>query len=277
MQPQVLRIAIAKDTLKIIQQGFFLAPDQTQISIRAQQEFAVANTKCYSPESSDQLIKERVSQKLSQPTQIEVNRETTLDATRQLLAEGYDDVVCLNFASAKNPGGGFLGGAQAQEESIARSTGLYPCLLRAMVYYDSNRKIKSCIYTDHMIYSPSVPIFKNEEGENLSEILCTAIITAPAVNTGVVREREPDKVALIEPIMKRRIEKVLAIALENGHRTIVLGAWGCGVFRNDSDDMAKYFKEVIDTKFKDEFRKIVFAVYSKNERFVRPFLREFSF
>lgn len=78
MKPQVQRIEMAKDKLKIIQQGFFLAPDQTKISIQPQQELAVANTKCYSPESSDQLIEERVFQKLPPSTQIEVNRETTL-------------------------------------------------------------------------------------------------------------------------------------------------------------------------------------------------------
>ena len=276
MKPQIQRKKIAEDTLQIIRQGFFLTPDKTKITIQAKQDFAIANTKCYTPEESDHLINKRVPIKIPQPTQIEVNRETTLNATRQLIAAGYSDVVCLNFASAKNPGGGFLGGAQAQEESIARSSGLYPCLLKVPDYYNSNRNMKSCIYTDHMIYSPSVPIFKNEEGENLCELVCTGVITAPAVNAGVVRQREPGKVALIGPIMKRRIEKVLAIALENGHQTIVLGAWGCGVFRNDPDEMAQYFKEVIDTKFKDEFRKIVFAVYSRNERFVQPFLREFG-
>lgn len=270
------RKQIAEDALKIIKQGFFLASDQTKIFINEQQTYAEVNTKLYSPLVSDQLLKERVSQKLSQPTIVKVNQETTLNVTRQLIAEGHDDVVCLNFASAKNPGGGFLGGAQAQEESIARASGLYPCLLKAPTYYDSNRKSKSCIYTDHIIYSPLVPIFKNEEGENLDKLVCAAVITAPAVNAGVIRQREPQKVDLIEPIMKRRIEKVLAIALEHGHKTIVLGAWGCGVFRNDPDDVAQYFKEVIETKFKDEFRKILFAVYSRNERFVKPFLREFG-
>ena len=276
MKPQIKRKQIAGDTLKIIEQGYFLSSDQTKIPITEQQQQAVANTKAYSPEESGELIKNLIVKKQLQPTLIEVNANTTLDATRQLIAGGYENVLCLNFASAKNAGGGFLGGAQAQEESIARASGLYPCLLTADVYYKTNRSMRSCMYSDYMIYSPSVPIFKNEMGWSLDELVCASVITAPAVNAGVVRQREPNHIPLIEPTMKRRIEKVLAISLINGHDTIVLGAWGCGVFRNDPDEMAKYFKEVIETKFKDVFKKIVFAVYSRNEKFITPFFREFG-
>ena len=127
-----------------------------------------------------------------------------------------------------------------------------------------------------MIYSPGVPILKNEEGCNLNKLITAAIITAPAVNTGVVKHREPHRMQEIEIVMKRRIEKVLTIALVHGHRSIVLGAWGCGVFQNDPNDIAKYFKEIIENKFKNEFKKIVFAVYSSRERFIKPFLNEFG-
>lgn len=276
MKPQIKRKQIAEDTLKIIEQGYFLTPNQVKMSIKEHQERAVNHTRVYPPENTDQLIKNFVPQKQPQPTIFEVNGKTTLDATRQLIAEGHENVLLLNFASAKNAGGGFLGGAQAQEESIARASGLYPCLLNADVYYQANRSMRSCMYSDYMIYSPYVPIFKKENGENLDELTCATIITAPAVNAGVVRQREPDKIPLIELTMKRRIEKVLAISLANKFDVIVLGAWGCGVFRNDPDDMALYFKEVIETKFKNAFKKIVFAVYSRNERFITPFIKAFG-
>ena len=270
------RKAIAADTLKILKQGYFMTPNGEKVSIKKEQTHAENNTKLYTPEESDELLKKLKVQSLDGKTEITVNRETTLDAVRQLIYAGYSKVLCLNFASAKNPGGGFLGGAQAQEESIARATGLYPCLLEARNYYEVHRKMKSCMYTDHMIYSPAVPIFKNEKGENLHRLDCAAIITSPAVNAGVVLQREPENIALIEQTMRRRIEKVLAIAHANDHRTIVLGAWGCGVFRNNPDDMARYFREVIDAKFDNVFEKIVFAIYSRNDRFVTPFLREFG-
>lgn len=267
---------IATDTLQSLEQGYFHTSTGEQINIKEKQDFAVQNTITYSPSMTDELLQNRTVQALETPTEIEVTNKTSLNATRRLISEGHTDVLCLNFASARNAGGGFLGGSQAQEESIARATGLYPCLLQAPDYYDTNRKIKSCFYTDYMIYSPKVPILKDEEGNYLDAIVTASFITAPAVNTGVVKRREPKKMKKVGEVMKRRIEKVLAIALEHGHETIVLGAWGCGVFQNDPNDMARYFKEAIEGKFANQFRKITFAIYASNERFIKPFREAFQ-
>ena len=270
------RKKIAEDTLKILEQGYFTAPSGKKVEISELQKKAVLGTKLYTPKASDEILKNRSFKDLETSTIIEVTNQTTLDATKMLIAEGHKDVLSLNFASAKNPGGGFLGGSQAQEESIARSTGLYKCQVHAFEYYEANRVIKSCIYTDHMIYSPYVPIIKNEEGINLEEAVYCGIITAPAVNAGIVRKKEPEKIAQIEVVMKRRIRKVLSISLENNHKTLVLGAWGCGVFQNNPKDIAKYFKEALETEYKNCFERIIFAIYAKNERFIKPFQEEFE-
>ncbi len=148
------------------------------------------------------------------------NRKSIATNTLKCLEQGYYSTPIGKHISIKD----------AQEESIARATGLYPCLLQAPDYYAVNRTNKSCFYTDYMIYSPSVPILKDEAGNYLEELMTTAIITAPAVNTSVVKRREHRKTSKIEKVMRRRIEKVLAIASEQGHRNIVLGAWDCGVF-----------------------------------------------
>lgn len=274
MNNRTKRKLIAEDTLKILEQGFFKNAQDETINIEGLQAKAEENTRVYRPEELDVLLS-RLKYEPQAVTEIVVNDKTTLDATRALIAEGHEDTLCLNFASARNPGGGFLGGSQAQEESIARSTGLYNCQLKASEYYEVNRKVKSCTYTDYMIYSPYVPIIKDEEGNNLDRRIHCAIITAPAVNTGVVKRREPELIPEIESIMKRRIKKVLAIALEHNHKNIVLGAWGCGVFQNDPKDIALYFKEVIGTDFEKAFSKIVFAIYASNERFINPFLEQF--
>lgn len=269
------RTEIAKDTLRILEQGYFETPSNKKIGISETQRSAEKGTITYSPSMSDILLKEeKVGQNFE--TEIIISGQTTLDAVRQLVSQGNQDVLCLNFASAKNPGGGFLGGAQAQEESIARATGLYPCLLKAREYYETHRNTKSCFYTDYMIYSPNVPILKDEDGNNLHELVTAAIITSPAVNTGVVKRNEVERVGEIEGVMKRRIEKVLAIALKHGHTTLVLGAWGCGVFQNDPADIARYFKQVIKEKFPYSFRKIVFAIYARDERFIKAFYEEFG-
>ncbi len=270
------RKLIAEETLQILKQGYFVTPSNRTISIEELQAECEANTRVYSPKTSDNLLQYRTANPLATPTKISVTNQTTLDAVRDLIKAGNEDVLCLNFASAKNPGGGFLGGSQAQEESIARATGLYKSLLQAEMYYDTNRNTKSCFYTDYMIYSPDVPVFKDEGGNNLEELVSCGIITAPAVNTGVVKRKEPHRLSEIEAVMKRRIAKVLAISLEHRHRCIVLGAWGCGVFQNDPVDMARYFREVIEEQFRNEFREIVFAIYARNERFINPFYKEFG-
>lgn len=270
------RKKIAEETLKILERGYFETPSGNRIDITNLQEKAELGTKLYKPKDSDEILGKGSYEELGISTEIQVTNQTTLDAVRALIKEGHKDVLCLNFASAKNPGGGFLGGSQAQEESIARSTGLYNCQIKSFEYYEVNRSTVSCIYTDYMIYSPNVPILKNEKGENLETLQYCGIITAPAVNTGVVKKKEPEKVSEIEEVMKRRIRKVLSISLENNHKAIVLGAWGCGVFQNDPKDIAKYFKEIIEGEYKNRFSKIIFAIYSRNERFIKPFQEEFG-
>ena len=269
------RKSIAEDTLAVLKQGYFNATNGDKIDIKNVQSFAERNTKVYAPVESDKLIENKLGKIYSEPADIVVNRLSTLEATREMIDAGYKDVVCLNFASAKNPGGGFLGGSQAQEENIARSTGLYNCLLNGNEYYEANKKYGSCFYTDYMIYSPNVPIIKNDAGNKLDKLYTTGIITAPAVNTGVVSKKEQKNLGKVEGVMKRRIKKVLAIAAVHGHNTIILGAWGCGVFRNDPNDIARYFHEVIEDGFRYSFKKIVFAVYSRNERFINPFYKLF--
>src|SRR5581483_1260737 len=129
----------------------------------------------------------------SHATVFEVKNETTIAAILRAPA-ALGEPCALNFASAKNPGGGFLGGALAQEECIARASGLYPCLLQASEYYTFHRNLETCLYSDHMIYSPAVPVIKNEEGELLPAPVCITIVTSPAVNAGVVRRNEIENI-----------------------------------------------------------------------------------
>ncbi|MFT6334827.1 MAG: hypothetical protein ACJATI_001573 [Halioglobus sp.] len=268
--------SIADETLEIMEKRYFTNSVGSEISIDKQLQDSILGTICYSPNMSDKLLDiERIKGDRLE-TKISVTSESTLDCVRRLKREGKERVLCLNFASARNPGGGFLGGSQAQEESIARASGLYPSLLGCTEYYETNRKQKSCFYTDYMIYTPQTPIFKKENGENMDQLICASVITAPAVNSGVVVHREPERIKEIETVMTRRISKVLSISYANNHKVLVLGAWGCGVFRNDPIDMARYFREVIETDFKNVFEEIVFAVYSRNEKFITPFIKEFT-
>jgi uncharacterized protein (TIGR02452 family) len=272
---QTTRIQTAKRSLEITKQGFYLLPSGKKVNIQKLQDYSVENTQFYSAEKLAELIEKQVI-KTEFETQFEVINETTLNAVRRLLSEGNEHIMALNFASAKNPGGGFFSGAQAQEESIARATGLYPCLMKEFHHYETHRKMSSCLYTDNMIYSPAVPIFCDEDGDLLEQSQVVSIITSPAVNAGVVRRQEEKNREKILPTMRIRMEKVLALSVERGHKILVLGAWGCGVFQNEPIEIAAIFADFLKGKYKNVFEKIVFAVKSDKPQFIAPFEKHFS-
>ncbi|MBT1699636.1 TIGR02452 family protein [Fulvivirgaceae bacterium PWU4] len=221
------RIQIAKNTLEIIEQGHYTNRKGITISIKEQMQKCIESSIHYAAESFDD-VREKIAPILATsktPTRFDVLDATTLDAAYKLSMEGITDIVGLNFASAKNPGGGFLNGSQAQEESIARSTGLYPCLIKNFEMYQVNRNHGSCLYTDNMIYSPDVPVLKDDDGELLDTPYLLSIITSPAVNAGAIKRNERHNVSQIEPVMISRIEKVLSVALVHCHKNLILGAW----------------------------------------------------
>lgn len=269
------RASIAKDTLKILKQGYYTNPQGKQVSIKKAQSSAEQKTKVFRSEELEELISQPIANNSQFETVFEVINSTTLDCVRALHKEGASEILCLNFASARNPGGGFLKGSEAQEESIARASGLYNCQLKAKPYYDKNRAFESCLYSDYMIYSPKVPLFRTEKGELMEDYVPVSIITAPAPNAGVIKRQERKNIQHIKPTLVRRIDMVLTISKLYQHDTLVLGAWGCGVFDNDPVQVAELFEEALKTKYKGQFKNVTFAIYSKEERFINPFQERF--
>jgi uncharacterized protein (TIGR02452 family) len=253
---------VAHDTIDILNSGQYTYRNQT-IEIKNLIENSVKNTILYSPIQGEKLFIE-MNIENSYQTIFKATNETTLRAAKRLLDEGYENVVALNFASAKNPGGGFLNGSTAQEESLARASALYHTLIQKKEMYDYNKKLSGGLYSDYMIYSPKVPVIKNDMGELLESPYTCSFITSPAVNVKAVK---PDEKTKIRATMQTRIEKILAIALEHKNEAIVLGAFGCGVFGNRAVDIAQIFKQVLnDIKFKGKFKKVIFAVYDKTPK-----------
>ncbi|MEO7715190.1 MAG: TIGR02452 family protein [Capsulimonas sp.] len=257
------RIQAAQETLAIFEAGRYTAPSGRVVEVRDVQAAALAGTQLYTPVDSSDPVPSCV--KRTGETLAEVTAETTLEAARRLAAA---NPMALNFASAKNPGGGFLNGSQAQEESLARSSGLYPCLLKKRLMYDHHRQLGTCLYSDHMIYSPRVPVIRDDDGVLLETAYMASFITSPAVNAGAVRRNEPHNVALIRPTLAARLHKVLWVAYERGHDTLILGAWGCGVFQNDPVMIADLFVEALGPggPFENCFTHVTFAVYDASAR-----------
>jgi len=272
---KTLRKATAKETLEIVNKGLYINQKNEKIYIRKMQEEAVNGTIYH---SSDELedISSALQLESIHKTIFEVVEETTIKSIQRLTSLGFDNPMCLNFASAKNPGGGFFNGAQAQEESIARSSGLYPCQLSAIEFYETHRGMKSCIYTDGMIYSPKVPVIRNDKGELFDTPIVSSIVTAAAVNMGVVKRFETNKVSKIEDVMRVRIDKLLSLSIHNNHKVLILGAWGCGVFQNDPKIIAGLFSELLKGKYRGVFEKVVFAIYAKSKKYIEAFQKEFE-
>ncbi|NGZ76402.1 TIGR02452 family protein [Saccharibacillus alkalitolerans] len=208
-------------------------------------------------------------------TDYRVVNESAVKTVRDLASSGTGRIGLLNFASAKNPGGGFLNGANAQEENLAIASGLYPTQLKHPGYYDANRASGTMMYTHHAIYSPDVVFFRDERFELTAPPVRASVLTLPAVNYGQVLLKGEDA-ELAKAVMLERMRLALAVFAERGDRELVLGAYGCGVFRNDPADVAGWWRRLLDGEgWAAHFDRVVFAVLdrSKDGRTIRPFER----
>lgn len=268
---------VAQETLAIVGRGSYEAPSGKTVDIGHLVDAAVKGTRLYRPGSLDAW--EPASAREA-PPRIEVTAETTAEAARRLAqAEGITKVAVLNFASAKNPGGGFMRGAKAQEEDLARCSALYTCQLTQPAFYDANRATSSMLYTDHLIYSPDVPFFRDDRMALLEKPFMVSVITSPAPNAGEALRREGGARPRIQATLERRAAMVLAAAAANNNTTLVLGAWGCGVFKNEPSTVADVFARSLENpRFARAFDRIVFAIYDRSEAksALRAFEQRFS-
>ena len=243
---------IARQTVASAERGEYVNSDGATISIAAAVAASLAGTRLYEPDES--LPAGRPA---GGPPVVEVTRESTLVAARRV----GDGAATLVFASAKNPGGGFLGGAVAQEESLARSSALYASRRTAPAFYDFHRHQLDLRYSDRVIYSPGVPVFRDDKGRVLDSAYTTAFLTCAAPNLGAILRNQPDDVADVPAVLRRRAARVLGVAAAHGHRTLVLGAWGCGVFRNIPAEVAAAFAAALGEV--PCFDRVVFAIYDR--------------
>lgn len=267
---------IADETMDAISNLKYKTPSGRSISLDKLVTPAVRQSKLFNSDWNEEITAEQ-----NTSPKISVTRESTLEAAYRL----SDDNVCvLNFASAKHPGGGFLRGCVAQEESLARSSALYHTLIEHPEFYEENKRSGRTghgIYTDYMIYSPNVPVIRNDRGDWLEDPYTMSVVTSPAPNrTAILQDSEDDKISeemdkkIVEIFTKRTLQ-VLKLMAIIGHRHIVLGAWGCGVFGNDPWQVAKMLKEAL--KVCPYFDEVVFAIYdSPDSETYKAFEKVFS-
>lgn len=161
------------------------------------------------------------------------------------VAKQFKNACCLNFASNKYVGGAYtIPAIKAQEEDLFRRSNL-PTLM-------DNDIVKSFYPLVGLqgFYCPCVIVNKDSDLEFQTPFE-TSVITLPAVRNPKVGE---------EQLIRDKNRRVLQIAVDNRVKTLILGAFGCGVFRNAPIFIAQNFKDLLNNEFKNVFETVIFAI-----------------
>lgn len=195
----------------------------------------------------------------------------------ELYAKQGKKVCVLNFASATNPGGGVVHGSSAQEEAICRCSTLYPCLNNKEMwhgFYGPHREADDPLYNDDCIFTPGIKVFKSDtnfpELMQESEWWDVAVITCAAPNlrsvpSNMMNPNAGSKAASVtyeglRKLLTSRIQRIFEVALRNKADVLILGAFGCGAFRNPPKLVAEVFAEFTE-KYRNCFDVIEYAVF----------------
>jgi uncharacterized protein (TIGR02452 family) len=189
----------------------------------------------------------------SNSTCITIRNMDTLDCA--LMMQCKCNPVILNLANNRVPGGGIDNGCEAQEESIFRRTNYFKTLTPDLYPIRYNE----------IIYSSNVSIIRSSESSGwryiqtpikMSFIACPGIYNPILTNDGNFTKED-------YIILKHKIKHILYVAYTYGHDNIILGALGCGAWRNPPEQVASIFKEVIN-EFSGVFKNIEFAITGNN-------------
>lgn len=206
--------------------------------------------------------------------------DSTFSAAQKNLR--YGKTAVLNFANPQYPGGGASKGAVAQEECLCRCSNLYLCLSAPNIfedYYFYHKKYTNHLFSDRLIYTKDVVVFKDESEVpallSRDKWFFVDVITCAAP---YIAKIDIDNASL-KSLFKSRIKNIFEAAIDNGVEVIILGAFGCGAFKNPPEVVAEAFHEVIDENgYADNFKKIVFAIKCNpnNTKNLDVFQEEFS-
>lgn len=220
------------------------------------------------------------------PARIVVSKKRTLEAASAYVGK---KVCILNFASATNPGGGVVKGSSAQEEAICRCSTLYPNLNEPKMwngFYRPHRQELNPLHNDDCIYTPGVIAFKSDTDYPqmlpLNRCYKVNVITCAAPNlrekpSNGMNSGDGDMAVKIsnddlQELHEKRMRRVLEITAKKGNDVVILGAFGCGAFRNPPEVVARAMKTVVE-EYRNAFETIEFAVYCSpwDDSNYRPF------
>ena len=285
-------IAMLTDTLRILSAGSYTIKGKaiplklSPVQMRRSQVFLPREIDALDPESA--VNKEKTGTPLSVTCQnadsFVVARERSRQR-REQMGEDCSHVLVLNLANPVNPGGGVRRGARAQEEDLCRKSSLLLSLEDegAKAYYQYNRNLHTYMGSDAIIITPEVEILRDEAGNLLEDSVLVSVMTcaAPMLSRGMegLTDKEYRQMVL------HRIMGMLRVAAWLGYDALVLGAFGCGAFRNDAAVVSDLFAQAMRTfRFGDRatdqcFRSIDFAVldFTQSQYNFKQFSRNFSY
>ena len=253
-------VAVYNNTMSVVKKGGYISPNDKVIQF-PNPKAMIDGTKFYG--------KKVVNDYDSIPrydTEVKVINQDCIYAAKDLIDKGFNPCV-LNMASFSTPGGGVIKGSSAQEENIFRRTNIFQSLYQFHSIgenYGIEQKEERypLDYNFGGIYTPHVIVFKGGSDTRytpLEEPFEIAVVSVSAVKNPTLKNGK------LEPWVidttKSKIRQIFDIALENGHDSLVLSAFGCGAYKTPPTEMAKLFKEVIESKnYKGAFKVIHFAI-----------------
>ena len=239
--PRAFAASLGSSALEAARVGVYQTQDGRRIDWKQHVEAALAAKRSIRPEDD---LPGNASVTHAE-TRVQVANETTLGASRRLVKDGHRPLA-LNYANGEEPGGGFLRGALAQEETLCRSSALY-LTLEGDPMYEAHGKLAKSDATDWAIYSPKVPVFRTDAGG-----ACTPLVAGfPDLCRPLRPARRP---AGIRQSVAKAHTYGLEIARAYGHSTLALGAWGCGAFGNDPRRTALDFQAPLSANIRGHSR-----------------------
>lgn len=211
------------------------------------------------------------------PCEISVIDADTISATWSVHSDPSAKIAILNFASFRHPGGGFITGAMAQEESICHHTNLYDALAAQRAWYDSNERLTNrSLYQNRSILTYDVSIVARGIGKfvRAEEIFQADFLTCASPNAGAAAKKGVPE-AEINRAIEQRISYAVELLAGRGYTHVILGAFGCGAFRCNPKVVAEAFRKSVE-KSANAFDKVIFAIPDGNNGNLRVFKEIFG-
>jgi uncharacterized protein (TIGR02452 family) len=283
-----MRADIFQQTLDVVNKGRYTVKEDRYLSGKGKEVILPDDTamregtKLYHSEIT-------LDEKLLPPkghTEVRVMNLDCLFAAKMLLDNGYNPAV-LNMASRQTPGGGVYGGAGAQEENLFRRSNLFRSMYK-YAEFAGQYGLEESRQPEHYpldrdfggVYTPDAVVFRGTEQDGyplLDAYYRMSFIAVPAMShPNLERIETSDGFAwrIVPELVdgtKNKMRTIFRIGLLHGHDALVLGAFGCGAFRNPANHIAQLFHEVMEEEeFKNRYKLICFAIIEDHNAHKEP-------